>query len=90
MARAVGRWTGKARAYMRNFTAELERESQLGEMRKQLEEARSLLQQQSQTLDDATRTIANQARALPEAVKQDLNAAASPGAEPKPEPPAGP
>jgi len=63
-ARAVGRWTGKARAYMRNFTAELEREAQLSEIRKQLDETQRLLQQQSQVLQQSSQKILNDARSL--------------------------
>lgn len=40
VARTVGRWSGQARAYVRNFTAELERETQIGDIRQQLEDAR--------------------------------------------------
>ena len=68
-ARAVGRWTGKARAYMRTFTAELEREAQLADIRKQLEETQQLLKQQSQTLQQSAQKIASEARALPESIK---------------------
>lgn len=46
VARMVGRWTGQARGYMRNLSAELERETHAMEVRKQLEEANRLAREQ--------------------------------------------
>lgn len=43
LARTLGRWSGQARAYMRNFTSELERETQVIEIKKQLQDARRIL-----------------------------------------------
>lgn len=48
LVRAIGRWTGKARGYVRNLTAELERETHLAEMKKQLEDAHRILREQSE------------------------------------------
>ena len=39
VARTLGRWSGQAKGYLRNLTAELDRESQLAELRQQLNEA---------------------------------------------------
>lgn len=39
VARMAGRWTGQARAYMRNLSTELERETHAAEIKKRLEEA---------------------------------------------------
>lgn len=47
VARAVGRWTGKAKGYVRNLTAELERETHIAEMKKQVEDAHRILKEQS-------------------------------------------
>jgi sec-independent protein translocase protein TatB len=47
VARAVGRWTGKARGYMRNLTAELERETHIVEMKQQVQDAHRILREQS-------------------------------------------
>lgn len=47
VARAVGRWTGQAKSYLRNLSAELERETQVGELKKQLEEANNALREQT-------------------------------------------
>jgi len=48
VARAVGRWTGKARGYMRNLTAELERETHIVEMKQQVQDAHRILREQSE------------------------------------------
>ena len=42
VARMAGRWTGQARAYMRNLSTELERETQAADIKKRLEEANRL------------------------------------------------
>jgi len=39
VARAVGRWTGRARSYVRNLTSELEREAGHADIRRDLAEA---------------------------------------------------
>ena len=48
LARTVGRWSGQAKVYMRNLTTELDRESRLMELKKQVEEAQKLLAEQAQ------------------------------------------
>jgi sec-independent protein translocase protein TatB len=55
VARAVGRWTGQAKAYMRNLSSELERETQVSELRKQLEEAKRSVQEHSSAIEDSAR-----------------------------------
>jgi len=42
VARMAGRWTGQARAYMRNLSVELERETHAADIKKQLEEANAM------------------------------------------------
>ncbi len=83
VARAVGRWTGKARTYMRNFSAELERETQVSELKKQLEETQRLLSEQSRqvqsTLDRLGQTASNTAAAPVTATKAE---AVPPATEP--------
>jgi sec-independent protein translocase protein TatB len=49
LARGLGRWTGQARSYMRNLTAELERESQVAEIKRQVADAQQLLREESET-----------------------------------------
>lgn len=62
VARAVGRWTGKARVYMRNLSAELERETQVAELKKQIDDAQRILREQSQTLQSETHKLVEQAK----------------------------
>ncbi len=57
VARAVGRWTGMARVYMRNLSAELERETQAGELKKQLLEANKVLQDHAGTVKDEMKKL---------------------------------
>jgi sec-independent protein translocase protein TatB len=66
VARALGRWTGKARVYMRNFTAELERETQVADLKRQLEDAQRTLKEQANHIESTARTVADEAKALPE------------------------
>src|SRR5262249_10799760 len=62
VARAVGRWTGKARVYMRNLSAELERETQVSELKKQIEDAQRVLREQTQTIHSQAQKLAEEAR----------------------------
>lgn len=52
LARTVGRWTGQAKGYLRNLSSELERESQLADLRKQLDEARRAVQEGAQSFKE--------------------------------------
>ncbi|MGH8541884.1 MAG: Sec-independent protein translocase protein TatB [Stenotrophobium sp.] len=58
VARAVGRWTGRARSYMRNLSAELERETQVSELKKQLEDAQRALREHASAGESAMHKIA--------------------------------
>ncbi|MDE0853862.1 MAG: Sec-independent protein translocase protein TatB [Nevskia sp.] len=62
VARAVGRWTGKARVYMRNLTAELERETQVAELKKQIDDAQRILREQSQAIHTETHKLVEEAK----------------------------
>jgi sec-independent protein translocase protein TatB len=59
VARAVGRWTGRARSYVRTLSAELEKESQVAELKKQLEEAQRILRDQSDSVHTQARKLAD-------------------------------
>lgn len=59
VARAVGRWTGQAKSYLRNLSAELERETQVGELKKQLDEAKKALQEQSTVVENSVQQISS-------------------------------
>ncbi len=50
VARTVGRWAGQARGYLRNLSAELDRESQLSELKQQLEDAQRLVSDQQRAV----------------------------------------
>lgn len=50
VARGIGRWTGQARAYMRNLSAELDRESHNSELRKQMDDARRIFDEESSAM----------------------------------------
>jgi sec-independent protein translocase protein TatB len=62
VVRAVGRWTGKARVYMRNLTAELERETQVAELKKQLDDAQRILRSQTEAVQQETHKLAEEVR----------------------------
>lgn len=51
VARTMGRWTGQARAYMRNLTSELERETQVSEIKKQLLDAQQALRESADSVE---------------------------------------
>ena len=57
LARALGRWTGMARTYMRNLSAELERETQTADLKKQLADANKLLQEQTAAVRDSANKL---------------------------------
>lgn len=61
VARALGRWTGQARAYLRNLNAELERETQASELTRQITEANRVLREQQQLAQDGLRKLAEPA-----------------------------
>ncbi len=52
LARTVGHWTGQARVYLRNLTSELDRESRLGELKQQLDEANQLVRDQQRAVQN--------------------------------------
>ncbi|MGQ0530326.1 MAG: Sec-independent protein translocase protein TatB [Panacagrimonas sp.] len=66
VARTVGRWAGNARAYMRNLSTELEKETQVMDIKRQLQEAK-------QALHEAEATAERETRALSQDATQDLN-----------------
>ena len=57
VARALGRWTGMARTYMRNLSAELERETQTADLKKQLADANRLIQEQTAAVRDSASKV---------------------------------
>lgn len=59
VARSLGLWTGRARAYVRNLTAELERET--GGASRELSEAARALREDARQAEDELRTLADKA-----------------------------
>jgi sec-independent protein translocase protein TatB len=86
VVRTVGRWTGKARAYMRNLSAELERETQVSELKKQLEDAQRVLREQSHSFQAEAGKLMSQVKPQLETQPQPKPPADS--AAPKPTTPA--
>lgn len=56
VARTVGRWAGQARGYMRNLSVELERETQVMDIKRQLQEAQSALREAGSSVERETRS----------------------------------
>ena len=50
-ARSVGRWTGRARAFVRNLTTELERETRKSEAAKSFADAQRVMKQSVADMD---------------------------------------
>lgn len=57
VARTLGRWAGQARGYMRNLSSELERETQLMDLKRQLEDAQRELRSASSEAERETRNF---------------------------------
>ncbi len=53
VARTLGRWTGRAKMYVRNLTAELERETSGSSIARDLKEAHKAIHDESQSAKDA-------------------------------------
>ncbi len=66
VARTVGRWAGQARGYMKNLSSELERETSVMDIKRQLEEAKRELQKAGSDAERETRSIG-------ESVTRDMN-----------------
>lgn len=56
VARMAGRWTGQARAYMRNLSTELERETHAADIKKRLEEANRVAREEMANFQSAVKT----------------------------------
>lgn len=74
VARAMGRWTGQAKAYLRNLSAELDRETQVGELKRQLEQAQSALRDHAQVIEGKATEVKAQVTAETAAIKHDAEA----------------
>jgi sec-independent protein translocase protein TatB len=77
IARGVGRWTGKARSYMRNLSAELDRESSISDFRRQIGDAKRVLEEESHSMKKSFDEHASPIRQGVDEVAQVAQAAAS-------------
>ena len=70
-ARTVGQWTGRARAFVRNLTTELERETRKSEAAKSFAEAQRMMKESVADLDtksdDGTTSTSSQEKATKQA-----------------------
>jgi sec-independent protein translocase protein TatB len=57
VARAVGRWTGRARSYVRNLTTELEREAGSADLRRELADAARVVREGAAGVKDDLRKL---------------------------------
>ena len=64
VARTVGRWAGQARGYMRNLSSELERETEIMDIKRQLEDAKRELQSAGQDAEREARGVSESLRDL--------------------------
>lgn len=72
VARALGRWTGQARAYMRNLTAELDRELKVREVQEQIRNADRAVRDQSAAATDAVRKLGQAPQTLKDEMKDEM------------------
>jgi sec-independent protein translocase protein TatB len=61
VARALGRWTGQARAYVRSLNAQLEREAGAAELKRDLTDAARAIRDGAQSVRDEARKVADPA-----------------------------
>ncbi|WP_293373664.1 Sec-independent protein translocase protein TatB [Nevskia sp.] len=64
VARGIGRWTGQAKAYMRNLSAELDRESHASDLRKQMDDARRIFNEESTSMKREFDGVADHGRSM--------------------------
>ena len=65
VARTLGRWTGRARGYMRNLSAELEREAGDSSLPREIGEAARALREGANAVKDDLRKLADAAERKP-------------------------
>jgi sec-independent protein translocase protein TatB len=61
LARRLGRWSGNARAYMRQLTAEIEKETQAQDWREQLETMRRSIEREAANVELGARQLSGEA-----------------------------
>lgn len=81
VARTVGRWVGQARRYMRDLSVELERETQLGDIKRQMRDVQKTVDEAGAELN---RDLNQTATEVSRAVEPSPPATADDSAAPKP------
>ncbi|MGQ0701075.1 MAG: Sec-independent protein translocase protein TatB [Panacagrimonas sp.] len=66
LARTVGRWAGQAKGYMRNLSSELDRETQVMDIKRQLQEAKSALL-------DAEASVKRESQSMNQSIAKDFD-----------------
>lgn len=61
VARTIGRWAGQARGYMRNLSSELQRETEIMDIKRQLEDAQRQLRDASTEAEREVRGVGQSA-----------------------------
>lgn len=94
LARTLGRWSGQAKAYMRNLTTELERESSVAEIKKQFQQAQQALRETQSVIERSARELGSDVRnrlepPAPPAENPEAVSEARPPIAPGVEPPKG-
>ncbi len=78
IARGIGRWTGRARAYMRNLSAELDRESSVAEFRQQIGDAKRILNEESTAMKQSFDATVAEGRTIVGEAQQQLDSGVVP------------
>ncbi len=78
VARMVGRWSGQARGYMKNLSAELERETHAAEIKQQLEAANRYARAELASIETQTRSEVEQVQAALTPPAIDLTGTSTP------------
>lgn len=71
LIQGVGRFVGRARSYLRALSMELERETELGELRRQVDETKRMFRQQAEEFGNAVKSVQHNADGA--ADSQDLD-----------------
>lgn len=81
VARTVGRWSGQAKGYLRNLSAELDRETQFADLKKQLDEAHRAVREGASGFRDSVQQNADEIRRDAEG-REDLTSHDNPAPQP--------
>jgi len=78
VARKVGGWVGRARAFVDNTKADIEREINASEMRELLESQKKEIDELRTLMDDTSRDIGQQASDIQQSIHHGVDAAVKP------------